>query len=550
MAKNSLDLKEYGISYGSKVVLADITFCLPVNGITVLMGPVGTGKSSLLRSLAGISQGNSRFNEWGDAFLNDLPISGQHHPILVQQKITQLSLTVENAILSQAKLNDVNIAKRQAYVTNIINQFSAEPLLSRLKQRLIDISPNYQRMTHIIAALASNPPLLMIDEPTTDLSKQESVEMMSFIRNVGKQMKLVVVLHNQQQAHELADDIVLIAGGRVQFHGAREQFFAKTSPNAIVKQFIQTGSVSLPAPDAQVEDLADDVVLPPPLPQKAIDAIQPFISEKNHASESKDKAVLNATEDAEPLIKGTEASAGVGIEVKGSANKKESAKTSKKSKNKKQEKVKKNASQEQKTSISTTNDNTVHSPKPAKPLRELPMPSKYGVEIVASIGKKVASTSQGPKGFVWIVDGVLAGCPMPGVSSPISYDLGLIASIGVTYLITLTEEDLDQEELEVSGLRNLHLPIYDRETPSLNQMHMLLFKMQKLIDDGEVLAVHCLAGIGRTGTVLAAWMIKEGGITADESIKRLRLINSSFVQTKMQEDFLVDFENDIIKRLR
>jgi atypical dual specificity phosphatase len=178
------------------------------------------------------------------------------------------------------------------------------------------------------------------------------------------------------------------------------------------------------------------------------------------------------------------------------------------------------------------------------------MPSKYGVEIVAGIGKKVTSASQGPKGFIWIVDGVLAGCPMPGVSSPISYDLGLIASIGVTYLITLTEEDLDQEELEVSGLRNLHLPIYDRETPSLNQMHMLLFKMQKLIDDGEVLAVHCLAGIGRTGTVLAAWMIKEGGITADESIKRLRLINSSFVQTKMQEDFLVDFENDIIKRLR
>ena len=79
---------------------------------------------------------------------------------------------------------------------------------------------------------------------------------------------------------------------------------------------------------------------------------------------------------------------------------------------------------------------------------------------------------------------------------------------------------------------------------------MLLLRMQKLLEQGEVLAVHCLAGIGRTGTVLAAWMIKEGGLTAVEAIRRLRLINPSFVQSEVQEVFLAEFENDILKRMR
>jgi atypical dual specificity phosphatase len=45
-------------------------------------------------------------------------------------------------------------------------------------------------------------------------------------------------------------------------------------------------------------------------------------------------------------------------------------------------------------------------------------------------------------------------------------------------------------------------------------------------------------------------MIKEGGLSAEEAIRRLRLINHSFVQSEVQEVFLVEFENDILKRMR
>lgn len=64
---------------------------------------------------------------------------------------------------------------------------------------------------------------------------------------------------------------------------------------------------------------------------------------------------------------------------------------------------------------------------------------------------------------------------------------------------------------------------------------MLVRHMQRLLDKGEVLAVHCKAGIGRTGTILAAWLIREGGMSAATAIERLRRINPAYVQTETQE---------------
>ena len=125
----------------------------------------------------------------------------------------------------------------------------------------------------------------------------------------------------------------------------------------------------------------------------------------------------------------------------------------------------------------------------------------------------------------------------------------MLRQVGVTYLVTLTEKDLDKVKLQEHQLRNIHLPIFDREAPTIGQAYMLVRHMQRLLDKGEVLAVHCKAGIGRTGTILAAWLIREGGMSAATAIERLRRINPAYVQTETQEAFLREFEDDIVKRI-
>jgi len=184
----------------------------------------------------------------------------------------------------------------------------------------------------------------------------------------------------------------------------------------------------------------------------------------------------------------------------------------------------------------------------ARKVAPLPPLSRNGVEDASTVGRVLLSESRAPRGFCWIVPGKLAGCPQPGISSGIDYDLGLLVNVGITRLVSLTEKDLPQEPLERHGLRNLHLPVYDKEAPSIRQTYMLLRKMQVLMDAGEVLAVHCYAGLGRTGTVLAAWLIREGGLSAASAIERLRRINPAYVQSQDQEDFLVAFEHDLLLR--
>ncbi|NOT15429.1 MAG: hypothetical protein HOP21_07625 [Methylotenera sp.] len=450
-----------------------------------------------------------------------------------------------------------------------------------LELRFIDVAPLWQRIALILASSAINPPLLMIDEPTYSLSTQDVIRIKQFIKRLSTKVKLLVVLHSQEQAQDLADDIVLIAGGRVQFYGATSAFFAKESPNSIVEQFVKTGSVSIAAPDARRENLADDAIPPPPLPQAALDAIRSFgkldkpveitqpsinaspTAQTNTQSSTDTTALTRATTETQ---KDEKLKANVAaIQAKKEAMKQQvySQQTLAQQQVAQEILAKEHLIQETLQTVPAVDTNARRAdaisppPKqatlttePVKQLLELPAPSADGVSIVAEIGKHDTSVSRGPAGFSWIVPGMIAGCPMPGVSAPMSYDLDLLANIGITVLITLTEEDIYQAELKAAGLSNVHLPIYDREAPSLSQMHMLLLKMQRLISQGEVLAVHCLAGLGRTGTVLAAWMIKEGGLSAEEAMRRLRLINPGFIQSVVQETFLAEFENDILRRMR
>jgi protein-tyrosine phosphatase len=160
----------------------------------------------------------------------------------------------------------------------------------------------------------------------------------------------------------------------------------------------------------------------------------------------------------------------------------------------------------------------------------------------AAVTRYPGSSGPGPRGFVWIEDGRLAATPMPGFSAPMDTDLEMLKRAGITVLITLTEQDFPQEVLESHGLRNVHFPIADNKAPTTTDTDGLVNKMRDMLNHGEVLAVHCLAGLGRTGTVLAAYMVKEKGVSAQVALNQIRRFNRQFVQTDDQEDFLVEYE--------
>ncbi|MDD2704840.1 MAG: dual specificity protein phosphatase family protein [Acidocella sp.] len=453
----------YGAGFGGKVVLADVSLEIPARGITTLMGPAGTGKSTLMRSLAGLYAQNALHKSWGEVSYRGAPLGVGNYPLLVAQRIQLTQRSALESLVFHLKEEKATASdeEQREWACQMLRQVGAEDIIPQLDIPFMDLGGLAQRIVTILREAVAASDLLMIDEPTTGLSTPEAEVLMALLRRLAESNALLVVLHNQKQARKISDRVILLAGGVMQEQASAEAFFSGNLQNPVVAQFLATGSCSVPSPGTPAEMMAEDVPPPPPLTAAAMAAIK-----------SEVRAALAPAPTPTPAPE----------------------------------------------------------PAPAPPQGEQAAVKRY------------PGNSSGPRGFVWIEEGRLAATPMPGVTADVDYDLDLLKNVGITALITLTEKDFPQDALARHGLTNLHLSIEDRKAPTAAEMDMLVTRMRQMLESGEVLAVHCLAGLGRTGTILAAYLVKEKGLSAQSALNQIRRFNRQFVQSDDQEDFLMEYE--------
>jgi atypical dual specificity phosphatase len=169
-----------------------------------------------------------------------------------------------------------------------------------------------------------------------------------------------------------------------------------------------------------------------------------------------------------------------------------------------------------------------------------PPPPPLPPEATAPVSREV-----GPRGFYWLDPGRLGGLPRPGIVLSLDQDLDALKRLGVTLLVTLEEEfSLPTGPLIERGLRCRHFPIDDMRAPTVEAARALCEEIEALLGAGEVVAVHCRAGMGRTGTMLACQLIHRGDSALD-ALERARGINPRWVQSEAQVDFLALFERKL-----
>ncbi len=511
----ALELIGYGVSFGRRVVLANVDLVLPAVGIDVLMGPVKTGKSTLVRSLAGLNQGNALYRCWGEARMGGRVLDEVWRPTLVQQHAAILNASVRDALIYHVRQRAEKSSTSWSETAQAtLATYGLERVVPSLDAPMLALPVEWQRAVNILSHALVKPPLLLVDEPAYGLDEAAATRLIEWLAYLGKTVRMVVVLHHQGQARRLAQRVTLLGGGRVLSSDENPHFFTHPA-NAWAEQFIRTGSLSIASPDARPEELGEDVLPPPPLPAQALAALASFAQSQAPEPPPPPPPVVRAP--AAPIASPIAPPSPAAPTASPPAN----------------------------PTSATASPTSVRATTSV-----LPPLSRNGVEDASMVGRVIFSNYRGPQGFHWIVPGRLAGCAEPGITSSVDYDLDLLKNMGIKYLVTLTEKDLDQEALARHGLLNIHLPIFDREAPSFNQAYMLVRRMQVLLDKGHALAVHCKAGIGRTGTILATWLIREGGISAESAIQRLRAINPAYVQTETQEQFLQAFEEDMLRRMQ
>jgi len=160
--------------------------------------------------------------------------------------------------------------------------------------------------------------------------------------------------------------------------------------------------------------------------------------------------------------------------------------------------------------------------------------------IYGDVWRKVHGTVTGkPDNFSWLVEDKLAGSAIPTSIDEVQW----LIEQGVKSIVTVREEPLDDDWIK--DVNYLHIMSNDMGVPEFNDLVHAVDFIHRRITNKEPVMVHCLAGLGRTGTILASYLIKYQNMSADEAMKKVREQRPGSIQSYPQEEIIFQFAKSL-----
>jgi len=230
MAKLIID--DLHLSYGSNHILKGITATFAQGEIVALLGRSGSGKTTLLRSIAGLEEPSKGVITIGNAPVFDgaagLNVASEKRGLglVFQSYALWPHKTVFENVAYGLRLRNVAKPEIDSRVAEVLDGVGLGHLGDRHPHQL---SGGQQQRVALARALVYNPPVILLDEPLSNLDAKLREEARIWIRNLIKRMNLtaVFVTHDQVEAMAIADRVVLLDGGRIVQAGTPEQLYTE-----------------------------------------------------------------------------------------------------------------------------------------------------------------------------------------------------------------------------------------------------------------------------------------------------------------------------------
>ena len=252
----SIEVSGLNKSFGDFVALDDVSVTIPTGQLTALLGPSGGGKSTLLRIIAGLEQADARRGRDRGRRRHDLPPRSATSASSSSTTPSFKHLTVCQATSPSASRSASARRPRSSDgSTSCWSSCTSTQFADRLPSQL---SGGQRQRMALARALAVEPSVLLLDEPFGALDAKVRKELRDWLRRLHDEVHVttVFVTHDQEEALEVADEIVVINDGRVEQIGTPDELYDEPA-NEFVMRFLgpvtQLGGGSLRPHDVELD---------------------------------------------------------------------------------------------------------------------------------------------------------------------------------------------------------------------------------------------------------------------------------------------------------
>ncbi|HVU72244.1 MAG TPA: sulfate ABC transporter ATP-binding protein [Mycobacteriales bacterium] len=232
----SIEAKGINKRFGSFVALEDVDLTVASGALTALLGPSGGGKSTLLRIIAGLEEPDTGTVLIDGADSTQLPPQRRNVGFVFQHYAAFKHLSVFRNVAFGLEIRKTPKAEIDRRVTELLELVHLEQFGDRLPSQL---SGGQRQRMALARALAVEPKVLLLDEPFGALDAQVRKELRDWLRRLHDEVHVttVFVTHDQEEAMEVADELVVINHGRIEQVGSPDDVYDRPA-NSFVMGFL------------------------------------------------------------------------------------------------------------------------------------------------------------------------------------------------------------------------------------------------------------------------------------------------------------------------
>jgi sulfate transport system ATP-binding protein len=222
--------------FGDFVAVDDVSISVPTGSLTALLGPSGSGKSTLLRVISGLEQPDAGRVVIEGSDVTGLPPQRRGIGFVFQHYAAFKHMTVHRNVAFGLEIRRRPRSEIKARVEELLELVQLSGLAKRYPAQL---SGGQRQRMALARALAVEPTVLLLDEPFGALDARVRKELRAWLRRLHDEVHVttVFVTHDQEEAMEIADQIVLMNQGRVEQTGSARDLYEQPA-NEFVMSFI------------------------------------------------------------------------------------------------------------------------------------------------------------------------------------------------------------------------------------------------------------------------------------------------------------------------